>query len=108
MDLTGPYGEPLSLHSVRQGTWDPRRRPAGGAGDRAVGTLLWLVCGKLFHRLKSAFSQAQTSADREPTRSVRWRTLPCNTGQSIGVESEIWCPIQVLLEFSLEPWFVHL
>lgn len=35
MDLIGPYGEPLSLHSAWQEPW---RRPAGGAGDRAVGT----------------------------------------------------------------------
>lgn len=108
MDLTGPYGEPLSLHSVRQGTRKPRRRPAGGAGDRAVGTLLWLVCGKLFHGLKAAFSQAQKCAEREPARSATRRTPPCNTGRSLEAEPEIWCPVQVLLEFSLETWFVHL
>lgn len=69
-----PVWETPSPCTVLQGTQELQGRAGGGCWGQGVGTLLWLVSGKLIHGPESVLYQVRTCVEREPARSVTWHS----------------------------------
>lgn len=103
--MENPSASARCYREPRNGRAGHRRR-AVGAGDRAGGTVLWLVGDKLFQGPKSAFSQVQIRAEKGPCKvsDVAW-PLPIPQAQSTGTESGNVVSSPSPSRIFSEPWF---
>lgn len=107
--MENPSVSALCCREPRSGRAGQRRR-AVGAGDRAIGSLFWLVGSKLFHGPTAPFSQAQILSERGACKAsnMAWPHPIVSQAQSTGTESGNVVSGPSPSRIFSEPWFSHL